>query len=152
MPSLKKQKVTYVSQMTSFSWTELSTPWKKAGAKIDAQRRHQSLSGTSRPTLTAPEPPLSSTGWRLTQYLPLCDHRDCKSARVMTPHQLAEFTSYVSYAIPAQHLQLDSQPMTPAAGRISPRIHARLYEGFADTYFISSAQSVHGFSSFLDMH
>lgn len=101
--------------------------------------------------LQAPGILLSSTGCKLMPCLPLCDYRDHKSARVMTPHQLAEFISSVSYAIPVQHLQLDSQPMTPAAWRTSPRIHERLCEGLADTYFISSVQSVHGFSSFLAM-
>lgn len=99
--------------------------------------------------LQAPGIPLSSTNCKLMPCLPLCDPRDHKSARVMTPHQLAEFIASISYAIPVQHLQPDSQPTTQAAGRTSPRIHVRLCEGLADTYFISSVQSVHGFSSFL---
>lgn len=114
IPSLKKQNVTYVSQLTFFpgqSWALPGKSWSCNQMHREHIRACLGLLGLhwQHLNLQAPAIPLNSTGCKLMLCSLLCGRWDHKSARVMAPHQLAEFISSVSYTIPSCGTALAAQ-------------------------------------------
>lgn len=154
----------YISQLTFSPRLSWALPGKSWSWDQMWKRRHQSLSGSSRPTRTPPQSPCSSNPpeqhrLRADALLGTCLTVTTRTMEVperWTPISWQDLFLLFPMPCPTSLLLSSTCCWTPSSwplqlGEYPPKFTQGLYEGLAVIYFISSVQSLHSFSSLLAM-